>query len=127
MTPDDAKAELEMWGRWARQSDGPKGYGEPSIWSAWLSYKSRVAGWGLTEAEQEAEKAGVHFTQSDDRPPPIDDVAAQQTDRILMALRGRSGHSFTIIRLHFYKLRRQQDDDLYPALRQYVDLRSPGY
>jgi hypothetical protein len=115
-------AELENWGRWGRQQDGPKGYGEPAIWNAWLSFKSHIAGWGLTEAEKAIERMGGTVEQAGDEwTPPINDIAAQQTDRVMIRLRARQPVSYTILRRHFYKLKRQQDDDLYPALRQYCD------
>lgn len=119
---DDAIAELDNWGRWGRLGDGPHGYGEPSIWNAWLSFKSHVAGWGLTAAEQEAEAKGIWITQPDDWRPPIDEMLAQTSDALMRRLRIRDPRSYVILRRHFYKLRRQPDDDLFPALRQYLDL-----
>ena len=119
---DDAIAELENWGRWGRADAGPKGYGEPAIWNAWLSFKSHVAGWGLTEAEKEAERLGATITQADDWKPPINEPLALEADRLMRRLMARDARSYVLLRRHFYRLKRQPDDDLFPALRQYCDL-----
>jgi hypothetical protein len=122
MTVDEARTELEMWGRWARQVDGPKGYGEPSIWEAWLNFRGRVAGWGLTAAEKEQEARGVVIVPADDWEPPIDVLMAEAADDLLCELRRRDGHSYTLLWCHFYRRQRQRWEDLDPALRQYCDL-----
>lgn len=122
MTTDDARFELDNWGRWARAWERPAGYGEPAIWNAWLSFKNRTAGWGLTAAEQEAERRGIKQPQGDDWQPPIDEPAAMATDATLRRLRAGHARSYALLRRHFYRTRRVGEDDLNQALLHFCDI-----
>lgn len=121
ISADDARLELDNWGRWARAWERPAGYGEPRIWDAWLSFKNRTAGWGLTAAEQEAERQGIKQPQGDDWTPPIDEPAALATDAAMVRLRAIHVVSYARLRSHFYRGRRLAENDLNQALLHFCD------
>jgi hypothetical protein len=115
--------ELDNWGRWGRQHGGPHDIPEPSIWDAWLNFKGRIAGWGLTKAEQEAEARGEIVEVHIDPPlPSIDEYQAEGTDRKLLYLRDCIPAAYAALHKHWYKRKRVRESDLHEAMRHFADL-----
>ena len=126
MIPDglqEADDELVNWSRWShRDATGPDEIPPPSIWDAWLSRNGRVAGWGLTIAEQEAEARGEVIELAQDiGPPPIDEAQAEKTDANLRSLLDVDNRTYVALREHYYRWVRVPDLELHAALRRYND------
>lgn len=116
--------ELENWARWGRQADGPHGVPEPSIWDAWLNFKGRIAGWGLSLAEQAAEARGedVIVAEGEDPLPEIDERLAETADRKMRYLRDCNARVYGPLRRHFYQRRPVTWERLHEAMRRYGEL-----
>ena len=113
--------ELTNWARWGREQSGPGDIPEPTIWNAWLSWNGHVAGWGLTQAQQEAEARGETVIIDEAPPPPrIDEAAAENTDRILRRLRTHNEKSYAALHKHYYLWQRVPEQDLHAAMRHYA-------
>lgn len=118
--------ELENWGRWGRDPGGaPMNIPEPSIWQAWLSFRGRIAGYGLTIAEKEAEARGeiVEVDYGSEPPPrPIDEHAAFATDWKMRGLSITDKRSYAVLHKYYYRRRPVDIEDLFAAMRYYGDL-----
>lgn len=115
--------ELNNWARWGLDRAGPGDIPEPSIWDAWLSFKGRVAGWGLTKAQQEAEARGeVVIIDETPPPPPIDAELAETTDRKMRFLHDNDARSFVALHKHYYRWHKVAEGDLHTAMRHFAEL-----
>lgn len=115
--------ELENWARWGREHAGPGDLPEPSIWRAWLSFKGRQAGWGLTAAQKEAEARGEIVTVDDTPSPPrIDELAAETTDAKMRYLRDHDARSYVALHKHYYRWHRVREAELHEAMRHFGDI-----
>ncbi len=126
MIPDglqEAEDEMVNWSRWSHQEQiGPQDVPPPSIWDAWLSRHGRVAGWGLTLAEQEAESRGEVIELAQDiGPPPIDEAKAERTEANMRRLMDSDPRTYVALREHYYRWVRVPDLELHAALRRYQD------
>ena len=126
MIPDALKwvdHELTNWARWGRDHAGPGDIPEPTIWNAWLSFNGRVAGWGLTPAQQEAEARGETVVVDEaPPPPPIDEALAEHTDAKLKRLSINDARSFVALHKHYYGWHRVPEIELHAAMRHYADM-----
>ena len=113
--------EMHNWGRWGHQKGGPQDVPEPSIWDAWLSFKGRNAGWGLTAAEKEAEARGeiIEAARDDPPPPPIDERLAESTDRKLLYLRDCDPRHYVALRKRYYRRMVVSETELHQAMRAF--------
>ncbi len=115
--------ELRNWARWGREHAGPGDIPPPAIWDAFLSYKGRQAGWGLTQAQKEAEARGeVVVIDEAPPPPPIDEAGAEHADRKLQRLSINDARSFVALHKHYYRWSKVQEPELHVAMRNYADL-----
>ena len=115
--------ELANWARWGREPVGPQAIPEPAIWDAWLSYKGRAAGWGLTQAQKEAEARG-ETVLVDEAPSTydIDEAWAQLADRRLNRLTVVDRPAFVALHRYFYRWSTVSELVLHAAMRHYADL-----
>jgi hypothetical protein len=110
MSPNDADAALQNWARWARDDDPRLDVAEPPIFGQYRAGSDwDVEGWGPRGE-----------TPVDSVPLPIDELAAQLTDRLLLCLRARHWHC---LRRHYLAQIAQPWDRLQPALRAFVDVK----
>ncbi len=118
----EADDELANWARWGRDHAGPGAMPPPSIWDAWLNFKGRIAGWGLTAAEKEAEARGERVELAQESgPPPIDETDALCTDANMAWLMRHDQRTFAALHKHYYRWQRVSDLEMYRALRAYSD------
>lgn len=115
--------ELVNWARWGREHAGPGEIPEPSIWNAWLSWNGHVAGWGLTQAQQEAEARGETVVVDEAPPPaPVDEALAEHTDATMAKLMDSDPRTYVALREHYYRWRKIPEMELHTAMRHYADL-----
>lgn len=115
--------ELSMWSRWGREHAGPGDLPEPAIWNAWLQWNGRVAGYGLTIAQKEAEARG-EVVVIDEAPPaePIDEAQAEHADKKMKRLSLTDARSFVALHKHYYRWHKVAELELHTAMRHYADL-----
>ncbi len=116
---------LEEWGRWGRSGDAPHLHPctDAILGVEWLASPLNLPAYDLYNPYRTAVEEGGEVPPLDPPQDPIDERRAQETDRVICV--GIHWRHRKIIQLHFYKLRRQDEDYVGAAVRAVSDVLEP--